>query len=104
MSARAVALGLLLAATLVAGRAAAQTPRRLAVVVGANGAPEGRRTLRYSHDDARRVAEVLTHVAGFDGADVTLLLDPSPTALLDALDRALREAAAARREAVLLFY
>jgi hypothetical protein len=84
--------------------ASAQTPRRLAVVVGANAAPEGRRPLRYSHDDARRVVDVLTHVAGFDGADVALLLDPSPKAVVEALDRALREAAAARREAVLLFY
>lgn len=82
----------------------AQPPRRLALIVGADGAPPGRRTLRYSHDDARRVAEVLVSVAGFDGGDVSVLLDPQPQAVLDALDGLLREADAAGREAVLFFY
>jgi hypothetical protein len=104
MSARRCALACAVWSALAAAPAQAQAPRHLAVIVGANAAPEGRRSLRYSHDDARRVADVLTHVAGFDPADVTMLLDPAPRAVLDALDRALREAAAAQREAVLLFY
>ncbi len=82
----------------------AQAPRRLALVVGANGAPPGRRPLRYSHEDAKHVALVLTQVAGFDGADVSVLLDPSPRAVLDELDRLLRDAEGAGREALLLFY
>jgi hypothetical protein len=84
--------------------AQAQPPRRLALVVGANGAPPGRRTLRYSYQDAQRVAEVLTQVAGFDGGDVSVLLDPQPRAVLDTLDRLLRDAEGAGREAVLFFY
>src|SRR5207237_1440562 len=79
---RAVAIRWLAGVTAVAlvataGRAAqAQPPRRLALIVGADGAPPGRRRLRYSHEDARRVAEVLVGAAGFDGGDVSVLLDP----------------------------
>jgi len=98
--------GLSVAALVMAGArvAHAQPPRRLALIVGADGAPPGRRPLRYSHEDARRVAEVLVGVAGFDGGDVSVLLDPQPQAVLDALDRLLREADAASHEAVLFFY
>jgi hypothetical protein len=86
------------------GAAWAQQPRRMALIVGANGAPPGRRPLRYSHEDARRVAEVLTQVADFAGSDVSVLLDPTPQAVLDAFDRLLSDAEAAGREAVLFFY
>lgn len=89
-------------------QAEARAPRRLAVVVGANAAPPGRRPLRYSHEDARRVADVLTLVGGFDRADVQVLLDPTPQALLAAVDQTLRAAAAAAaapgRDAVMFFY
>jgi hypothetical protein len=93
------------ALVVAAGRVArAQPPRRLALIVGANGAPPGRSPLRYSHEDAQRVAEVLVGVAGFNDGDVSVLLDPQPQTVLDALDRLLREAEAASREAVLFFY
>jgi hypothetical protein len=77
---------------------------RIAVVVGANRAPAGRVTLRYAHEDARRVADVLSGVAGFAKDGVKVLLDPEPKAVLAALDAEL--AAAQRRggESLLFFY
>ena len=39
---------------------AAAEPQRTAIVVGARRAPPGRAPLRYAHDDAGRVSEVLT--------------------------------------------
>jgi len=104
---RARAFGLFLgAAALLAGSAPAhaEPPRRLALVVGANQAPPGRQRLRYSYEDARRVADVLTHVAGFDAGDVSVLLDPAPRDVLGALDRLLGDAGAPARETVLFFY
>lgn len=91
------ALPALLACALAAvaprsAHAAAPEPvRRIAVVVGANAAAPGRRPLRYAHQDAARVAEVL-RLAGFARADVAVLRDPDPDAILAALDRALRRA------------
>ena len=82
----------------------APTPRRLAVVVGANAASPGRRPLRFAQEDARAVADVLTELGGFATADVTVLLDPAPTAVLAALDAALAQAKRAAGEAIVLFY
>lgn len=78
--------------------------RRVAVVVGANLAPPGRVPLRYAHEDARRVVEVLTTVGGFSARDVQQLLDPSPEQLLSALDRELVTAAQSSAETLLFFY
>jgi hypothetical protein len=78
--------------------------RRVAVVVGTNRAPPGRAPLRYAHEDARRVADVLTAVAGFPARDIRLLLDPEPAALLGALDRELEQAAKRADETLLFFY
>lgn len=83
--------------------AAAGQPRRVAVVVGANQAPSGRTTLRYAHADARGMAAALTDVAGFAPADVHVLLDPAPEAVLEHLDSALADLAGTK-EALLLFY
>jgi hypothetical protein len=93
-------------ATLVgadAAVAATEQPRRVAVVVGANLAPSGRTTLRYAHADARGIAAALTDVAGFAPADVHVLLDPAPEAVLERLDSALADLAGTK-EALLLFY
>ncbi|HYP97156.1 MAG TPA: caspase family protein [Polyangiaceae bacterium] len=96
-------LALLFCLTL--GRFARATEvRRIGVVVGANLAPPGRVPLRYAHDDARRVAEVLTSVGGFNARDVQQLLDPSPEQLLSALDRELAAAAQRSEETLLFFY
>jgi hypothetical protein len=74
------------------------------VVVGANLAPPDRVPLRYAHEDARRVVEVLTTVAGFNARDIQQLLDPTPDQLLAALDRALTAAAQTSDETLLFFY
>ncbi len=94
--------------------ARAQPLRRTAVIVGANTAAPGRKPLRYSDADARAFAEVLVELGGFAPQDVTLLLDPEPSAVLDALDRSLavearagareRNDAAGADESMLVFY
>lgn len=88
--------------------AAAPVPplHRIAVVVGANAPPPGRVALRYAHEDARRMAEVLERVGRFGPADVHLLLEPSPAEISLLLARLGREvsADAGRSDTVLLFY
>jgi hypothetical protein len=86
------------------GVARASDIQRVAIVVGANDAPPGRSALRYAHEDARRVAEVLIAVAGFASSDVKVLLDPEPGALLALLDSELSAAAMRSSETLLLFY
>lgn len=78
--------------------------RRVAIVVGANLAPPGRIPLRYAHDDARRVVEVLVAVGGFNARDVELLIDPEPAVLLGALDGALAAAGQRSEDTLLFFY
>lgn len=85
-------------------RAAFAEIRRVAIVVGTNRAPPGRAPLRYAHEDARRVVDVLSAVAGFPARDIRLLLDPEPAALLAALDRELELAAKRSDETLLFFY
>jgi caspase domain-containing protein len=77
--------------------------RRIAVVVGANGAPAGRKPLRFAYNDAARVAEVL-RLAGFAAKDIHLLRDPQPAALLSSLDDALHALSGASGETMLVFY
>lgn len=79
-------------------------PVRMAVVVGSNGAAEGRPALRYAHEDARRVAEVLVQVGEFRAEHVKLLLDPSPEALLAAVDERITALQRQPGETLLLFY
>jgi hypothetical protein len=79
-------------------------PRRVAVVVGANGAAPGRRALRYAHNDARAVGRVLTELGGFAPRDVHVLLDPDPAEVLAALDTELARLRPADGEALLVFY
>lgn len=78
--------------------------RRVAIVVGANEAPAGRRPLRYGHRDARGVGRVLRHVGGFGAEDVHVLLDPSPATVLSLLDGELRQLSERAGESLLLFY
>ncbi|MET0795623.1 MAG: caspase family protein, partial [Polyangiaceae bacterium] len=94
---------LLLTIGAFARSASATEIHRVAIVVGANLAPPGRVPLRYAHDDARRVVEVLIAVGGFNARDVELLTDPEPLTLLAALDRELA-AARQRSEETLLFF
>jgi hypothetical protein len=102
--------GLLFLAALICGlgvggsSAAAETQRRFAVVVGANKAPAGRKPLRYAHDDARAMVDVLTGAGGFDIGNVDVLMDPTPAAVLKALDRTLASARNSRNSLVLFYY
>ncbi|NNC16935.1 caspase family protein [Corallococcus exiguus] len=96
----------LMAATARAGEERATPPasRRMAVIVGSNAAVLGRAALRYAHDDARRVADVLSQVGEFRAEDVVLLLDPAPEAILAALDQQLASLRSAPGDTLLLFY
>lgn len=49
--------------------------RRHALLVGNNYGGNGVDSLRFSETDARRFADVLTHLAGFDPADVEILIN-----------------------------
>ncbi len=77
---------------------------KVAVVVGANRAPPDRATLRYAHEDARRVADVLGSMAGFPKDGAKVLLDPAPKAVLAALDAELSAARRRGGETLLFFY
>src|SRR5882672_10664227 len=95
------ALGALLLCTAFAASAA---PRRVAVLVGANRAAVGRLELRYSHSDARSMADALVQVGGFLPDDVHVLLDPEPDTVFFVLDRELALLKAHGGETLLLFY
>lgn len=62
----------------------AHAERRLALVVGANAGWASDRPLRFAEEDARRVRDVLVELGGVAPHDVTLLLEPSTTTLLEA--------------------
>jgi len=81
--------------------AAADAPRRVAVVVGANVAAPGRRPLRFAHNDAAETARVL-RLAGFAPSDIHVLRDPDPDTLLQSLDHALAELSG--QPSLLVFY
>jgi hypothetical protein len=97
-------IALLLTFGAISRTASAAEARKVAIVVGANLAPAGRVALRYAHEDARRVVEVLTAVGGFLARDVKLLLEPAPAELLAALDHELLQAAQRREETLVFFY
>jgi hypothetical protein len=84
--------------------AGAAASRRVAVVVGSNSAVLGRAALRYAHEDARRMAEVLVQVGQFAPGDVELMLDPAPGSVLAALDQQLARLRATPGQTLLLFY
>jgi hypothetical protein len=104
LTTRLLLLVLLLLCGPLAGVALATEIQRVAIVVGANQAPPGRAPLRYAHEDARSVADVLISMAGFAAADVKILLDPEPEALLTALDKELAAAATRSGDTLLFFY
>lgn len=88
-----VALWMILLGASAPRLASAQTPlvvRRVAVIVGSDGAPAGRQPLRYAHEDARRMADVMQRLGRFAPADVQVLLDPHPADLARAFDAAAR--------------
>jgi hypothetical protein len=91
-------------ALLVTSMAAPAASQRIAVVVGANRGALGRPDLRYSYRDAQDVAETLIQVGEFKAADVHVLHDPSPEAILGTLDRELGTLRATGGESLLVFY
>jgi hypothetical protein len=97
---------LLFATTVAVPLALAQPsrPRRIAVVVGANDAAPGRVPLRYAHEDAKRIAEVLERVGRFAKRDVQVLLEPRAADVVLALERVEREVRAAGGDALFVFY
>jgi hypothetical protein len=93
----------ILLAALLAIAPATSGPRR-AVIVASNAPTQGRVALRYAHQDARAVADVLLHHGGFSSTDVAVLLEPTPEAVLAALDAARSALSTQRGEGLLLFY
>jgi hypothetical protein len=77
--------------------------RRVAIVVGANGAAPGRKPLRFAHEDAKRMADVL-RLAGFASSDIHVMNDPEPDALLGMLDRALRDMSPGKPSELVFYY
>lgn len=99
-----VSVALLVARPARAADPPSRVGRRVAIVVGANEPAPGRQALRYSHDDARMLADTLVQVGHFSRTDVRVLLEPRPGDVLTALDTASRELAALPGDSLLLFY
>jgi hypothetical protein len=62
--------------------------KRVAVLVGANQPAPGRQPLLFGHDDATKMASVLTTVGGFRPQDVFVLKDPGAAELMRTLHTA----------------
>ena len=96
MTARFLLLCVVLAST-------AHAERRFALLVGANDGWATDRSLRYAHDDAQRVQEVLLQLGNVAPADATILFDPT-TKELDAALAKIEGQLAASTEPTLLFF
>lgn len=93
--------GLLILCASLASTAHAE--RRFALLIGANDGWATDRSLRYAHDDARRVQEVLLQLGNVAEADSTLLFEPTTREVDAALTR-LEGQLAASTEPTLLFF
>lgn len=83
---------------------AAHAERRFALIIGANEGWATDRPLRYAHDDARRMQDVLVQLGGFQPADVQLLLDPNTRDVLTALEKSETQLAASKETTFFYFY
>src|SRR5262245_25828084 len=88
---------------------AQESPRPVmrALVVGANHGGPGQEPLRFADDDARRFAEVLQEIGGYEPGNIRLLVDATRGELLDALDaerRWLQARSDAGESSVFTFY
>jgi hypothetical protein len=99
-----IALVALILLTASSAFAAPSAMRRIAIVVGANDPPPGRPALRFAHDDANELADVLQRVGGFAPGDIHILLDPHPRALLAELDGVAKTATGAGGDVLFVFY
>ncbi len=93
---------LLLSALLLASTAHAE--RRFALLVGANDGWATDRSLRYAHDDATRVKEVLQQLGSVAEADTTILFDPTTKELDQALAKIEGQLAAATEPTLFFFF
>src|SRR5450432_2975025 len=103
----------LIAAAAGTARAAPDAPaapsddaQTYAIIVGSNPGGAGQTELRFAEDDARRVAEVLGDLGGYDKRHIALVLHPSPDAVMSAIDRvgaAVTADRAAGRRSVVFF-
>ncbi len=89
---------------LAAPAMAMEPTRRYALLVGANDGGQGRTILKYAHQDARAVRDVLTSLGGVESSDQTLLLDPSVDDLTDTLDALADEIGEQMGRAEVVFY
>ena len=78
--------------------------RRFALIVGANEGWATDRALRYAHDDARRMQDVLVQMGSFAPADTVLLLDPNTKDVLAALEKVEAKLAATKETTFFYFY
>lgn len=77
------------------------------LLVGSNPGGEGQSELHYAHEDAARLAQVLTELGHFAAPQTRVLRSPSRAALLAALDdlaKELQEHAERGEQAQLVFY
>lgn len=81
----------------------AHAERRFALLIGANDGWATDRSLRYAHDDARRVQDVLVQLGSVAEADTTLLFEPT-TKELDAALTKIEGQLAASTEPTLFFF
>jgi hypothetical protein len=79
-----------------------------AIVVGSNPGGAGQTTLQFAEDDARRVADVLGDLGGYDKQHIALVLHPAPadvmTAIAHVADSVAADRAAGRRSVVFFYY
>jgi hypothetical protein len=92
-----------------AARAESQAPGIVthALIVGSNAAGPGQTALRYSEDDARRVAATLLELGGTTADTTEVVVHPTPAVLRDHLDRLTARVTADRaagRQARVVFY
>jgi hypothetical protein len=89
------------------GPSPALLPHTYAVVVGSNEGGAGQQPLRFAEEDAQRMARVLREIGHFDPADVKVLLHPTPSGIVGAIDDVaakVRGAAARGEQAEFVFY
>ncbi|HET7504577.1 MAG TPA: caspase family protein [Kofleriaceae bacterium] len=110
-SLRSVALGSAVTCAALAGPAHAQAPAEAvatyALVVGSNVGGPGQVALRYSEDDAHRVAATLIELGGYPAGAVDVVVHPTPDQLRAHLATLTEQVAADRaagRQARVLFY
>ncbi len=82
---------LLLVSALALAWESAQTAEaaesRYGLFIGARNGAVGEVSLRYAHRDAKRLADTLTSIGGWRRENVTVLEEPSPSRVRDALAR-----------------